>query len=141
MHEAKKIRIEEDVTVYKVLRVFGESKNKYLSPYYVYPWVISKRKRVPKFELAHLERTVENFGFINSGAYHSFKTLDAANTELIRLVSWEKTRRNLFPYEETREFVIGEFVIPKDSDYVYVGKYDHAEDCYASSDLIFKKVL
>lgn len=148
LYEVKKIRIEEDVTVYKVLRVSGKKKLKYHSPYYKVEWTEGVRKSVPENQLARLERTIQNFDSINRGAYHSFMTLKSAMSELKYLESWGKARcsvvNKMAPDSNSapNKYVICEFVIPKDSRYVYVGKYcTPNRNCYASSDLIFKKAL
>ena len=140
LYEVKRIRIEEDVTVYKVLRVSGKKKFKYHSPYFKGEWNEGVRKSVPENQWAPLERLVQNFDSINKGAYHSFKTLKSARIELKHLESWAKAHNAVT--NTIVKYVICEFVIPKDSRYVYVGKYNtSSRDCYASSDLIFKKVL
>lgn len=148
LYNVKRVLIEEDITVYKVLQVSGKRKFKYHSPYYKTEWIEGVRKSVPENQRAPLERLVQNFDSINKGAYHSFKTLESARGELKRLKSWEKARssvvKKMAPDSNSvpAEYVICEFVIPKDSRYVYVGKYGtYHRNCYASSDLIFKKVL
>lgn len=148
LYEVKKIRIEEDITVYKVLQVSGKRKFKYHSPYYKTEWIEGVRKSVPENQWASMDRTIQNFDSINKGAYHSFKTLASAKSELRCLESWEKARSSVVKKMDPdsnsvpAKYVICEFVIPKDSRYVYVGKYGtHYRNCYASSDLIFKKVL
>ena len=132
--------LKEDITVYKVLKVPAEYDGidpehiVYQSPYNPKDWHLGERYSEDKEE--QVESEIKRFSSATVGLIHCFKGLqDALNDKFFHEI-------DAFHSGEIGDrYVIAEFVIPKDSKYVYSGTFCYCEDCYGSSDVIFKKVL
>ena len=145
LSNVKEIKLDFDKTVYKVLRkeIDEDGRVTYHSPYIdIMSWEETVRNSVQnEVRLKGSE--------ISEGAYHSFMLLHAAmsEAELLNELTTKITKCSddlLFNTFPLVSYVVGEFIIPKDSKYVYEGEYvgvGTANTGYASSDLIFKKAL
>lgn len=137
LYSAKKVTPEEDILVYKVLRIRKRSVNllnikEYCSPYHWDTvWYLRERKDIDASE-PELVRQVSMFEGeyfrIQGNAFHSFKNKEKAMEEAGYL--------ELMLDEPEGVYVVGEFIIPKDSRYVYEGSYSGSVS-YASSSLVF----
>ena len=148
LSKVKEIKLDFDKTVYKVLRkeIDKDGRVTYRSPYInTMSWEESVRNSEQKG--VHLED-----GEIYEGAYHSFMFFYSAMDEaelLNKLITKIPIYKDSLPFNVEPGFpivshVIGEFTIPKDSKYVYEGEYRSfgaTHTCYASSDLILRKIL
>lgn len=132
--------LKEDITVYKVLKVPGKCYGMtpehtiYQSPYHPKDWRLGERYSEDKEE--QVESEIKRFSSATVGLIHCFKGFqDALNDKYFHEID------SLRKGESRGRYVIAEFIIPKDSKYVYSGTFCYCEDCYGSSDVIFKKVL
>lgn len=130
---------DKDLTVYKVLRVYkfeDEFKPEaYYSPYFSKTeWTVGKREslnvNVPEIRLSYF---TEEGTVVEGNAFHSFHTYDKAKQEALYLVSSDKTTM------EDGTYALCECTIPKDSRFVYRGRYDNGI-AYASSDLVLNRI-
>ena len=132
--------LKEDIKVYKVLKVPAEYYGidpehiVYQSPYNPKDWRLGERYSEDKEE--EVESEIKGTSSITGGLIHCFKrTQDALNDKSFHEID------SLNSGEIGSRYVIAEFIIPKDSKYVYSGTFCYFDDCYGSSDVIFKKVL
>ena len=138
LYSAKKVTPEDDILVYKALRVTKRSENlltikEYCSPYHWETrWHSRERKDIDASEpeLVRQASLFEGEYFrIQGNAFHSFKDKEKALEEAGYLEYMHD--------EPVGVYVVGEFIIPKDSRYVYEGSYSGSVS-YASSSLVFR---
>lgn len=139
LYSAKNITHEDDILVYKVLRVTKQSEKlsnvkEYCSPYHRdTTWHFRERKDIDASEpelVRHESVFFEEECFeIKGKAFHSFKDKEKALEEAYFIA--------LMRDEPEDVYIVGEFIIPKDSRYVYEGLY-YGSVSYASSSLIFQ---
>ena len=137
LYSAKKITPEDDILVYKALRVRKRNENlltikEYCSPYHWDTvWYFRERKDIDASQpdlLPHVSPFGRDYYKIQGDAFHSFKDKERALEEAGYLEHMHD--------EPVGVYVVGEFIIPKDSRYVYEGVYC-ASVSYASSSLVF----
>ena len=116
-------------------KVWGETLSnikEYCSPYYRdTTWHFQERKDIAAYEpelVCQVSLFDGGYFRIQGNAFHSFKDKEKALEEAGNL---EYMRD-----EPVGVYVVGEFIIPKDSRYVYEGLYSGSVS-YASSSLIF----
>ena len=141
LYSAKKVTPEEDILVYKALRIRKRSVNllnikEYCSPYHRdTTWYLHERKDIdaPEPELEYQITPFEGECFkVQGNAFHSFNEKMKAIDEAEYLACMHE--------EPIDNYVVGKFIIPKDSKYVFVGKYSGGIS-YASSSLIFNGIV
>ena len=132
--------LKKDITVYKVLEVPAEYDGiapehiVYRSPYHPKDWPIGERYSEDKEE--QVESEIRRLFEATEGLIHCFKNFgDALYDKFFHENdAWDAGKNG-------SRYVIAEFIIPKDSKYVYSGTFCYCDDCYGSSDVIFKRVL
>ena len=143
LSESKKITQEGDVKCYKILLM--NSKGELVSPFYKDTnWELGE-VRTAKFSNGYTEdRIASYYGSIDSGAFHTLKTLDEAKEYYEYYKEYYYTPTILS--DEWYTSVIAECTIPKDSKYlyegmVYSGSLTRFLDGYASEKLKIDRVV
>ena len=130
----KKVSIRKPLKVYKCLAVDKRRDNSELliSPYFPFWWVEGKEHSVLAKKPNIHEGWMNELG-IYGNAFHSFKNKTDAAKEA---ESWAKAR--LEPC-----YVVAEFEIPADTDFLYKGKFDtdRQTQCYATEKMKLVGVL
>ncbi len=148
----KKISITEPVTCYKVVKVhYVDGVKKVFSPIMHHAWIPGNEdhdKHPLQIKKTSRDEPLRDYlgaeTVLFGGAYHACKTLDDAN-KLLKIIADDRSSYiELCPY--SAEFVVGEFVIPTTSRFVYEGyhTYDDREvlgESLASEALIFVKLV
>lgn len=137
--------LTEDIKVYKVLlkeedeQCDGQEDVVYRSPYLLKKWKLGERHSEDSENTT--EEGIRLFGCIGAGVIHCYRSLQDAIDEKVYQEIIDDKHRFSVKKPENATCVIAEFIIPKDSKYVYLGTFGHKDVCYGSSDVIFKKVL
>lgn len=117
----KKIKIEEPITVYKVLVRCGDSRCGYCSPYYFHLWEVGNTY-INENEIE--EKNCE----LGGGLFHTFKYKEDAICDI-----------GVFKMASDKNYVIGRFTIPTDAE-VYTGECGIGEISYASTKLKLEEI-
>lgn len=128
LFDPKQIKLNEDITVYKVLI---QDSEKLTSPYYPYDWELNKEYKINDKPVI---RDYALYKTISGNTFHTFKNFDDARNERIEILPAFEV------YPPNLKIVIAECIIPKSSEYVYEGTFGNAQ-AYASSSLIIKKII
>ena len=146
LFDPKKVSpLTEDIKVYKVLLKEQDEQHDinedvvYRSPYLFKKWKLGERHSEDSENI--IEEEIRLFGCIGAGVIHCYRSLqDAIDEKVHQDIINDK---HMFSVEkpENATYVIAEFIIPKDSKYVYLGTFWHKDDCYGASDVIFNKII
>lgn len=121
LFDYKKLKLEEPLTVYKVV---VKTCDGYVSPYHSYPWEIGKTEICE----GPVDMCYNKYGFeLTGGAFHTYKYLEDAIWHL-----------RIFSFGSKLEYAVGKFTIPTDAE-VYFGKASIGEWSYASTMLTMEE--
>ena len=146
LFDPKKVSpLTEDIKAYKVLLKEQDEQYDinedvvYHSPYLFKKWKLGERHSEESEDI--IEEEIRLFGCIGAGVIHCYRSLQDAIDEKVYQELRDKGLRVPGEKLESDTYVIAEFIIPKDSKYVYLGTFGHKDDCYGASDVIFNKII
>ena len=128
---ARRLKQEGEITCYKVLvriKSLVEDVYYYFSPYNTMMWDIGNSKMARFKNGTTLETIVSENNELNSGAFHTIKTLSDAREYRAYLSGRIEMGGN-------SKLCIAECVIPEDNEYVYGGVTRIVDECYHNEDL------